>query len=72
VIEPMTDREKMRPITHPLSPFLVRIWGRLFCRREWHLFDEVGGEDHYLSCDACGLMVGIDYVSEEYRDDGRG
>ncbi len=41
----------------------VFIWRRFFCQREIHLFDEVwsGGGDapHYLSCDACELVVHI-------------
>ena len=47
------------------SRFVQWIWKRLFCRREWHLFDEVLGFEHYLYCDACGLMVGISKFEEE-------
>lgn len=49
------------------------LWRKLKCeRRNVHLFDEVftvGDEDgwnHFLSCDACDLMVEIGRVSEEY------
>ena len=38
--------------------WIHRIWERLFCRRGWHLWDEVMsgvGEAHYLYCDACGV-----------------
>jgi hypothetical protein len=30
-----------------------RLWKRLFCKRGWHLWDEVSSEYHYLFCDAC-------------------
>lgn len=34
------------------------LWRLLFCRGQWHLWDEVlsGVHDaHYLVCDACGV-----------------
>jgi len=31
------------------------IWKRVFCPHGWHLWDEVGGETHYLYCDACEI-----------------
>lgn len=48
------------------------LWRKLFCKRKMHLFDEVfssGGDDwnHYLVCDACGLMVEIKQISEQYK-----
>jgi len=50
-----------RGFTHPslLSTPIVRlIWRKLFCKRGWHLWDEVLSlEDHYLSCDACDSTV---------------
>ena len=41
------------------------LWKLLFCRGEWHLFDEVLSGKHYLYCDACGLYVHIDRFEEE-------
>lgn len=38
------------------------LWRRVFCRRGWHLWDEVLsglGEAHYLYCDACEESVHI-------------
>lgn len=49
-----------RGITHAVPRWLLFVWKRLFCRMEWHAFDEVASVDrHYLSCDACGLVVDI-------------
>ena len=43
-----------------------RLWKKIFCKRGLHLFDEVTSlDEHYLYCDACGLMVGIEYMEEE-------
>lgn len=54
-------------ITHLVPPFLLRPWRRLFCRRGWHAFDEVGLiDEHYLSCDACGLAVGIEFIETKW------
>lgn len=55
-----------RGITYPrfLYPFL-NIWKRIMCPLEYHLFDEVIGEHHYLSCDACGLSVYIERIIDE-------
>jgi len=40
------------------------------CKREMHLWDEVlsGGcpWEHYLVCDACGLMVNIESIDDRY------
>ncbi len=41
------------------------LWKKLFCPREWHLFDECLSFAHYLYCDACGLSVHIDGFEEE-------
>lgn len=46
--------------THYWPLKLLWLWRLLFCRREWHLWDEVESDcDHYLSCDACGKTVQI-------------
>lgn len=45
------------------------IWKRVFCSRGWHLFDEVGsGDEHYLWCDACKLLVKIFSISTVYME----
>ena len=53
---------KWRGITYPsfLYPFFF-IWRKLFCKRGFHLFDEVlsGAFGHYLYCDACELVIPI-------------
>lgn len=42
-----------------------RLWKRLFCSREIHLFDEVWSTgEHYLSCDSCALVVHIGRISD--------
>lgn len=61
-------------ITHgkPTWGWYLALHRRLYCSRNIHMFDEVwtvgDPEDftHYLSCDACDLMVEIDRISEEY------
>ncbi len=58
-----------RGVTYPsilqYRPFWW-LWKRLFCPREWHLFDEsMSSEDHCLYCDACGLSVHIARFEEE-------
>ena len=43
------------------------LWRRSFCKRDIHLLDEAESIDaHYLVCDACGLMIYIKSISEEY------
>ena len=59
---------KYRGITYfPIfdDEFIQWLWKLVCCPREWHLFDEVEGEEHYLYCDACGLYVYIDRFEEE-------
>ena len=65
-------------LTHPFgsSKPVLWFWKRAFCKRQMHLFDEVGcsaessvhQSGNYLICDACQLVVGIDYI-EEYEPD---
>lgn len=66
---------KYQGITHArgFNRLSYWLWRKLKCeRRDVHLFDEVlttGNEDgwnHYLSCDACELMVEIGRVSKEF------
>lgn len=49
---------------------ILELWKRFMCKRNWHLFDEVLSEKHYLSCDACNLMVMISKIDTKYVDPG--
>lgn len=49
-------------ITHYVPAFLLPLWRILFCRHNWHAWDEVYsagdyGIDHHLVCDACGKVL---------------
>lgn len=45
--------------------FIKWLWRLLFCKKQIHLFDEVwSGDRHYLNCDACGLLLHIDFFEE--------
>jgi len=52
---------------HFLSWKLIfKLWKKIFCRKNIHLFDEVKTlDEHRLSCDACGLSVHIAYIETE-------
>jgi len=41
--------------------WILKLWKKFMCKRQMHLFDEVGSfdGDGYLHCDACGLHVVI-------------
>ena len=59
-------------ITHALPLNLLSLWKWTMCRRNVHVFDEVGpGSEgsHYLVCDACQLMVYIDRIDTSYTDE---
>lgn len=45
--------------------FVRKIWKRLFCKRDWHLFDEVLSNKHYLHCDACELEIEIKKIHSQ-------
>lgn len=48
------------------NPLSLWLWRKVFCRRGWHLWDEVWSlTDHYMSCDACELYVGISKIRTE-------
>ena len=55
--------DKWLGITYPSifgNAFVWAIWARLFCRRGWHLWDEVLSiESHSLFCDACELDLEV-------------
>ncbi len=61
-------RYKYHGYTHPsiLSRGPIGwLWKRLFCRMQWHLWDEVlgtggateSGWEHYMVCDVCGEEI---------------
>lgn len=54
-------------ITHYVPIPLAPLWAQTLCRVNMHLFDEVIAwstpqYEHYLHCDACGLVVHIDKI----------
>ena len=57
-------------ITYPkLFRNFLCLWlcKKLFCKRHRHLLDEVWSPpDHYLVCDACGLIIYIKNVDFKY------
>ena len=56
-------------ITHKVPRVLFSWWRRRVCPKGWHVFDEIrrfGEEDHYLSCEACRLMVHIEAIEVTY------
>ncbi len=49
-------------VTHCVPSWLHGLWKRVFCKRGWHLLDEVvsvgeQGTEHYLVCDACDFEI---------------
>lgn len=61
--------ERYEGLTHLVPYRLLPLWQRVMCRRQWHAFDEVASsQEHYLSCDACGLSVNIDSIDHTYFD----
>jgi len=63
-----TSTSKYRGITHGLPRFLLKPWKSIMCKKEIHVFDEVWGSlpEHYLHCDACGLIVNIKGIDESW------
>jgi hypothetical protein len=66
---------KYRGMTHArgFNRITYWLWRKLKCeRRDVHLFDEVmtvdheEGWNHFLSCDACNLMVEIGRINDQY------
>ena len=55
-------------LTHLVPLFLLPLWRRALCRRDVHAFDEAVNSlgDHYLVCDACGLLVNIASIDTTY------
>lgn len=61
-------KNKYMGITYPKifrGKLSLALWKRFGCTKNKHLFDEVWSPaDHYLYCDACGLIVNIDSIRE--------
>jgi len=59
-------------ITHKLPTYewVLFLWRKINCSRNWHLFDEVFDSEyeHYLSCDACNLVIYIDKIDNTYQE----
>lgn len=61
-------------ITHHVPQRMLPLWRRVMCSRGWHAWDEVWrpalpageGSSHDLSCDACGLVVEIASIDDQY------
>jgi hypothetical protein len=72
----MIIKNKYYGITHFIYPLfqydiIYKFWKRFFCKRNLHLLDEVLSyceisPKHYLVCDACGLIIYIDYIDTQY------
>lgn len=77
-------RNKYIGMTHPLSSddrldeeahnIILQAWKASNCIQGIHLFDEVlssgdKGPEHYLHCDACGVIV---YIERVEIPDGKG
>ena len=58
-------------ITYPIwlikFKWQEKLWKHFMCKREVHLFDEVKGQDHYLNCDACNLIISISKIDRTYQ-----
>lgn len=69
---PPDRRPAYHGITYPKrfrSRRARRAWRMKHCTKNEHLFDEClsSGVGHYLSCDACGLSVYIDWIDTTYQ-----
>ena len=57
-------------ITHLFPITLLPLWKKMLCNKNWHLFDEVeSGDDHYLVCDACDLVVNIESIDKTFMEE---
>jgi hypothetical protein len=45
----------------------LKKWQKKRCPQNKHLFDEVKSSEHYLVCDACGLVVHIADIETEVQ-----
>lgn len=54
---------------------LIRwVWKKINCKRGMHLFDEVQNtsvyisqeDEHYLTCDACNLIINVTTIDRSY------
>ena len=55
-------------VTHAVPMWALPLWRRIFCRKNMHVFDEVvsSGDEHYLVCDACELVIEIKTIDTQY------
>lgn len=64
---------KYRGISYPSflsNTFILWFWRRFMCPRNYHLFDEVESDKHYLVCDCCQLMIYIESINDKYVNNG--
>ena len=59
------DESQYVGLTHhfPQStePKYYEMWKKVYCKQNMHILDEVWTiDEHYLYCDACGIIVYID------------
>ena len=66
----MNKKYSYRGLTHnmPVSNWFLKLWRKVFCKKEIHLLDEVwNAEEHFLICDACEIMVHIKKIDLTYQ-----
>ena len=59
--KPTEYQNPYKGYTHYIPLFLLPLWKQLFCKRGWHIWDEIytTNYEHYLFCDACEKEVHI-------------
>ena len=45
--------------------FFRWLFKKYFCKKGIHLLDECLSDEHYLHCDACGLIIYIEKIEKE-------
>lgn len=56
-------------ISHGIAPNVLETIQPAYCKKGIHAFDEVWSpNDHYLSCDCCGLKVNIKSIEEPKKE----
>ena len=56
---PFGQAQRCYRLQTALHNALLRAWKKHRCPTGRHAFDEAAGNEHFLHCDACGLMVHI-------------
>jgi hypothetical protein len=61
---------RYRGITYPFGPifrwnWMYNLWKKYMCPHGMHLLDECESNEHYLICDACGLIIHIDRFDQD-------